>query len=171
MPKINKSRPASKRPFRSRRAAIAVEAAIVMPLVVLLMMGIWEVGRMIEMSRTMQDAVRQGARMAAGGVSQGTPVTCSMVKTEVQNYLTAAGIPSAVANISQVTLSTTCGWTDPCNANPLDPFTVSVTISGSGFTSLYWVPSHITGVSQLSATVNWVSNNDSTVVVNTQLPY
>jgi Flp pilus assembly protein TadG len=171
MLEINNSRPAAKPPLPSRRAAVAVEAAVVLPMVVLLMAGIWEVGRMIEMSRTMQDAVRQGARLAAGGVSQGTPVTRSMVQTEVQNYLTAAGIPSAVANGATVTLSTTCSWTDPCNANPLDPFTVSATISGTGFTSLYWVPSNITGVSQLSATVNWMSNNDAEVVVSTQLPY
>ena len=171
MRKINNPRPALKLLLRPRRAAVAVEAAIVMPFVVLLMMGIWEVGRMIEVSRVMQDAVRQGARLAAGGVSQGVPVTCSMVQTEVQNYLTAAGISSTVANGATVTLTTTCSWTDPCNANPLDPFTVTATISGTGYSSLYWVPSHITGVSQLSASVQWMSNNDSTVVVNTQLPY
>jgi Flp pilus assembly protein TadG len=153
---------------------VAVEAAVIMTVVVLLMMGVWEVGRMVQMSRTLQDAAREGARMAAGGVSNGTPVTCAMVQTAVQNYLTAAGFPTAAATGAQVTLTNLSSdtWTDPCNALPLDPFTVTVTIpAGNAYNSLTWISSRITGVTQLSTTIEWMSNNDSQVTVNTQLPY
>ena len=80
---------------RSRRGVAAVEAAMILPVVMLLMMGVWEVGRFVDMSMTLQDAARRGARIAAGGVSGGTPVTVAMVQTTVQNYLQAAGFPSA----------------------------------------------------------------------------
>ena len=33
---------------RARRGAVAVEAAIVMPLLIVMMFGIWEVGRLIQ---------------------------------------------------------------------------------------------------------------------------
>ena len=57
------------------------------------MMGVWEVGRFLDISMTLQDAARRGARLAAGGVSGGTAVTAAMVQTTVQNYLQAAGFP------------------------------------------------------------------------------
>ena len=69
-----------------------------MPVVVLLLLGVWEIGRLIEISMTLQNAARVGARDAAGGVSSnGTPVTVPMVQTEVQNYLQSAGFSSSVA--------------------------------------------------------------------------
>ena len=122
----------------------------------------------------LQDAARVVARQAAGGVSGGTNVTCAMVQTTVQNYLQAAGFPSAAYSNAQVTLTnlSSDAWTDPWQAQPLDPFSVTVTIpAGAPFNSLIWVPSTITGVNQASATVQWFSNNDTTVTVSTQLPY
>ena len=97
-----------------------------------------------------------------------------MVQTTVQNYLQAAGFPSAAYSNAQVTVTNLSSntWTDPCNAQPLDPFSVTVTIpSGTPFNSLIWIPSNITGVNQISAKVEWLSNNDTTVTVSTQLPY
>jgi Flp pilus assembly protein TadG len=152
----------------------AVEAAVVLPIIVLLLMGLWEVGRLVDLSMTVQDAARRGARMAAGGVSGGTNVTVSMVQTTVQNYLQAAGFPSAAYSAAQVTVTnlSSHSWTDPWQAQPLDQFSVTVTIpSGAPFNSLTWVPSKLTGVSQISAQVEWLSNNDTTVTVSTQLPY
>jgi hypothetical protein len=52
---------------RARRGAVAVEAAVVLTLVVPMMLGVWQVGRMVEMSRILQDAAGEGARIAAGG--------------------------------------------------------------------------------------------------------
>ena len=75
------------------------------------MLGVWEVGRFIDISMVVQDAARRGARMAAGGVSGGTNVTVAMVQQAVQNYLTAAGFPSAAATGAQVTLTNLSGNT------------------------------------------------------------
>jgi hypothetical protein len=55
----------------------------------------------------------------------------------------------------------------------LDPFSVTVTIpSGAAFNSLGWTNLMVApGLTQLSATVEWLSCNDVAVTVSTQLPY
>lgn len=167
--------PATARHARyKRRGVVTVEAAMVLPVLVILMLGVWEVGRLIQMTRTLHDAAREGARYAAGGISNGTPVTTALVQTAVQNYLTGAGVPSAAATAAtvQITATSPATWTNPCDANPLDQFSLTVTIpAGAAFSSLFWGPSTFTGLTQLSSTVVWLSNNDADVTVNTQLPF
>jgi hypothetical protein len=123
---------------------------------------------------TLNAAAREGARMAAGGVNNGTPVTVAMVQQEVQNYLTAAGWPSAAVSGAQIQVinKSSDTWTDPGSALPLDRFAVSVTIpAGTAFNSLAWVKGNLTGLTQLSTNVEWLSANDARVTVNTTLPY
>lgn len=158
-----------------RRGVAAAEAAVTLPVVVLLMLGVWEVGRMLEVNAILNNAVRDGARLAAGGMENGTPVTVAMVQQHVQNYMTSAGIPSAAVGGSTVTLTnlSTNSWTDPCNASPLDRFRVTVTIpAGAPFDSLKWsLVSSITGISSITVSADWFSAVDSLVTVNAQLPY
>jgi Flp pilus assembly protein TadG len=157
-----------------RRGAVAVEAALCMPILVMLMLGIWEVGRMAQYSRTLVDAAREGARVAAGGISNGTSVTAAMVQQTVRNYMTDAGFPSAAVSGAAISVNNLSShtWTDPCNASQLDPFTVTVTIpSGTAFNSLSLSGLSITGINQLSASVYWLSNNNTQVTVSTTLPY
>ena len=118
-----------------------VEAAVILPILLTMMLGVWEVGRMIQICQILDNAAREGARLAAGGYVNGTAVTAAMLQTAVQNYLTAAGLPSTAVSGSQVTLTclATTTWTDPYQALPLDPFTVTVTIpAGAAFNSLRW---------------------------------
>ena len=146
-----------------------------MPIMLTMMLGVWEVGRMVQISQILDNAAREGARVAAGGYVNGTAVTVSTVQTSVKNYLTAAGLPATAVN--GATISVTClaatTWTDPYAALPLDPFTVTVTIpAGDPFNSLRWnLLNRITSVTQLSATVYWQSANNSLVTVSTTLPY
>src|SRR5437763_9509107 len=85
----------------TRRGIAAVEAAVALPLLVILLLGTWEVGRLVEVMQIMCNATREGARLAAQGkivnltgsytdiyASSGSP----NVTTTVQNYLTNAGI-------------------------------------------------------------------------------
>jgi Flp pilus assembly protein TadG len=165
---------AGNRGNRRRLGAAAVEAAVCMPLIVGLMMGMWEVGRIAQMSRTLNDAAREGARVAAGGTNNGTIVTGANVQTAVQNYLTSAGMPSTAVNAAVVTVTnlSSDSWTNPGNAQPLDQFSVTVAIpAGAAFNSLLFFPTRISGVTQLQATVEWLSANDTQVTVNTTLPY
>jgi hypothetical protein len=120
------------------------------------------------------DAAREGARLAAGGSNNTTPLTVGMVQQAVKDYLTAAGFPVAAVSGAQIQVinQSSHSWTDPGDAQPLDPFTVTVTIpAGEAFDSLRWVASSITGIHELSAQVEWLSVRDSEVFVNWQLPY
>jgi Flp pilus assembly protein TadG len=153
---------------------VAVEAAIVLPVVLILLFGIWEVGRFVLIGQTLNTAAREGARLAAGGYTNGTPVTCAMVQTAVQNYMTASGMPSAAVNGAQISVvcQASTAWTDPYEAQPLDPFQVVVTIpAGAPFNSLSWtLLPRLTSLTQLTLAVTWYSLNDSQVVVSTALP-
>ena len=53
--------------FKNRRGAVAVEAAMTLPLLLTLMLGVWEVGRMIQVQQILVNAAREGARLAGGG--------------------------------------------------------------------------------------------------------
>jgi Flp pilus assembly protein TadG len=163
-----------RRRAKSRRGAVAVEAAVCLPVIVAMMLGMWEVGRIAQMSRIIKDAAREGARVAAGGSSGGATVTVATVQSAVQNFMTASGMPAAAVSGATITVTNLSAdtWTDPGNAIPLDHFRVTVTIpSGAAFNSLQIVTSSLTGVTQLQESVDWLSANDAQVVVNTQLPY
>src|SRR6185295_6048676 len=88
----------------SRRGVVAVEAAVILPLALILMLGTWEVGRFVHVEQIMNNAAREGARVAAGGYINGTAVTVATVQQSVKDYLTAAGFPSAAVTNAQVTL-------------------------------------------------------------------
>jgi Flp pilus assembly protein TadG len=159
---------------RGQRGAVAVEAAVCLPVIVALMLGMWEVGRIAQMSRILKDAAREGARVAAGGTNNGTTVTVASVQTAVQNFLTASGVPSAAISGSTITVTNLSAdsWTDPGNALPLDHFRVTVTVPpGAAFDSLKLIGASLTGVTQLQEAVDWLSANDTQVTVSTTLPY
>jgi Flp pilus assembly protein TadG len=161
--------------FQNRRGAVAVEAAMTLPLLLTLMLGVWEVGRMIQVQQILVNAAREGARLAGGGYVNGTPVTSAMVQQASRDYMTAAGLPAAAISGSAVNLVCQASptWSDPSAALPLDKFQVTVSIpSGTAFNSLRWnLLNKITTLSQISATVNWQSLNNTQVVVTTSLPY
>jgi Flp pilus assembly protein TadG len=161
-------------PLREREGVAAVEAAFVLPIVVTLMLGVWEVGRMIEVTQMVSNAAREGARVAAGGSNGGNSVTVSTVQQAVRDYMTAAGLPAAAVSGAQITLTNLSAhsWTNPVDAQPLDKFSVKVVIpAGSAFDSLRWsMVNKITGLTQVSALVTWMSTNNSQVTVSATLP-
>ncbi len=164
---------AVRRRGRSRRGAVAVEAALVLSVVVALMLGLWEAGRLIQVSMLLNAAAREGARIAAGGTNDGSTATVAMIQQAVKDFLTAAGLPSAAVDGTQVQVINrgSNSWTDPGNATQLDHFRVTVTIpAGDAFNSLRWLFTNITGITQLSAQADWLSANDTQVVVSSQLP-
>lgn len=157
---------------------MAVEAALCLPLLLVLMLGMWEVGRLTQVSQILANASREGARYAALGTANvngaNTPITVAMVQQTVANYLYSAGLPNAAVSGVQTTLTNQSNhnWTNPSDAQPLDKFLLTVTIpSGPAFNSLQWCALHITGTNQLSASATWFSLADSQVTVSTQLPY
>ena len=109
---------------RNRRAAAAVEFALVAPLFFLFVFGMLEFGRMVMVQQVLTNATREGARLA---VLDGS--TVATVTTTVNSYLAAASITGATVTIAPNPLS---------NAEFGDPVTVTVSIA---FSQVSWLPS------------------------------
>ena len=88
---LNRNRRAS----GCRRGVAAVEAALLLPVALILMLGTWEIGRMVEVEQILNNAAREGGRAASGGQD-----TNSQVQQVVLNYLQNAGLPSASATVT-----------------------------------------------------------------------
>jgi Flp pilus assembly protein TadG len=80
---------------KSRNGAVAVELAVVAPLIVLLILGIVDVGQFINVSQTVSNASREGARMAARYRTENV----TDVENAVSNYLA-----ECFPNVSETTL-------------------------------------------------------------------
>ena len=101
--KTNRSRTnndpvASKRGFanESRRGAVAVEFAMVAPILLAILLGMISVGRVFEMQNLLEVAAREGARFASmdrdGLVEPGQSAT-DKLKEDVVNFLASNGVP------------------------------------------------------------------------------
>ena len=111
---------------RNRRAAAAVEFALIAPVFFLLIFGMIEYGRMVMIQQVITNASREGARQA---VLDGA--STAQIDTLVRDYLTAGQVPSAGAVI-------TVGPDPPTDAEFGDPITVTVAIP---FDEVSWLPS------------------------------
>src|SRR5262245_61607545 len=114
---------------RNRRAAAAVEFAVIAPVFFLLIFGMIEYGRMIMVQQVITNASREGARLA---VLDGA--TTGEVEDRVESYLTSSSIDASSAGISVYANNNQALG----NAGFGDPITVSVSIP---FTEVSWLPS------------------------------
>jgi Flp pilus assembly protein TadG len=113
--------------FRSfriyRRGAAVVEFAIVAPVLLLLVFGMIEYGRLVMVQQVITNATREGARKA---VLDGA--TTTNVTTVVTDFLTASRINGAVVTVTP---------SPPSSAAFGDPVTVSVQVP---FSQVSWLP-------------------------------
>src|SRR5438874_495261 len=131
-------RPGSRR--GRRRGAAIVEFAVVAPILVTLVLGIIEVGRLVQIAQMATNAAREGARYSAQG-SADTAAVDSYLRT----YLGAAGFRSAASGANSsvaVGVDTQSGgsWTstsNPSTAASGTPVRVTVTID---FAKESWLP-------------------------------
>jgi len=86
-----------------RRAAAAVEAAIVLPQLFILLFGVWEVSQLIWMNQIISNGAREGARQASTGNIDASASTFT-VQTYVANYLQNAGL-AVPANTVTITVT------------------------------------------------------------------
>jgi len=123
---------------RNRRAAAAVEFAVVAPVFLLLVFGMIEYGRMVMVYQVLTNASREGARVA---VLDGA--TTAGVTSQVNSYLSSGSITGATVTVVP---------NPPSNAKYGDPVTVTVSIP---FSQVSWLPSpmYLGGTTLTSATV------------------
>jgi Flp pilus assembly protein TadG len=126
---------------RRRIAAAAIECALVMPLLVSLLLGVWELGQAIHIYQIVSNAAREGARQASSA-----KYTNDQVKEVVFDYLKRANVPlSDTLPNSSVTMS---------NTNAVINVSVS-NASGDAFDADQFVPMTV-NVSLPSKNVRWL---------------
>jgi Flp pilus assembly protein TadG len=148
-----------------RRGTAAVELAITAPLLVGLLVGLLEVGRMVQVNEIVSNAAREGARQASTGTA-----TYANVQTTVANYLTNAGITNQaglVVSVADVSQGGGGPQFNPSTAVYLDQLQVTVTLP---YTNVQLAPFPVSGNPVISATVVWFSNQDQAYPQNITPP-
>jgi Flp pilus assembly protein TadG len=168
-----------------RRGAAAVEFAAVAPLLFLLLFGLWEIGRAVEVQQVAWNSAREGARDASMGQANLQAVANNLVL-----YLQSAE-PSAFGQGHATTLKSpvialpgnsfgyTCwdntanrelftmaftdlsstGVSDPTGMSQLDHYRITVSYP---YASVGWLPVPlITGITRFSVAVDWACMVDS----------
>src|SRR4051812_24970011 len=85
-------------PVNRRSGSAAVELAVCLPLLLVIITGLWEVGRMVQAQQLIANAAREGGRQAAAGQTDDTTI-----KNYVATYMSMNGFTGITA--SNVTLT------------------------------------------------------------------
>ncbi len=85
----------------SQRGSAMVEAALTMLTLLVLLFGIFEAGRMLNIQQTLTNAAREGARLSVLPLQGGTDSLPStgVVQARVQTFLDASGLNGAAATV------------------------------------------------------------------------
>lgn len=134
-----------------RRAAASVEFAVCLPVLCTILLGVWDLGRLVEVNQLLNNATREGARHASSGSG-----SVSEVQDTVRNTLIRAGIDTNGLSVSVVNLTT--GNADPRTANQLDKLQVTVTLPTNNVRFL--LAGNLPGPGTLTATSIWMSMRD-----------
>jgi len=163
---------------RERGGAVAVEFAFVLPVLVVILLGLWEVGRIIQVQQLLSNSAREGARVAAQGLtinSSGDPTQITVdtgsinVKKTVYNYLTQAGLNLSMSDIT-VTFTFLDGDTSksqPYQATKEQKFLVTVTIP---LAKVEWIDLGPFNPPSLTASAIWFSAVDDPFTIDPSLP-
>lgn len=142
-----------------------MEFAFLIPLLLSVILAIWELGRMVEVQQIISNAAREGGRQAST-----SNLTNDQVKTVVRNYLTQAGLSSQAANNATVTVTNlTTSSLDATQANQLDHFQITVSVN---YTDVRWTTLNLiaTSTTTLNGSADWYSMNDSPLNVSSTIP-
>ena len=144
-----------------RYGVAAVEFAVVLPFLLLVLAGLWEVGALVKTQQLLSNAARVGGRQASTGLN-----TNAQVQQSVLQYLQNAGLSTTNVNVT-VTDVTSGG--DVSNASQMDQISVTVTIP---FKDVAWdaLSFVVPGGSQVTGSATWYSMVDLPVNVSTTLP-
>jgi Flp pilus assembly protein TadG len=177
-----------------RRGVAAVEFAACLPIMFLLLFGLWEVGRITEVTQVMWNSARESARDASLGqdnlltvannlltylqsaeptaFAQGhsTTMKAPVVTLPANTYGYTCWDTTANRELFTVTFKdyTTTTVTDPTAMLQLDRYEIGVQVP---YASVGWLPvATITGTSRLYVAVDWASMVDSPFQIAPYLP-
>lgn len=146
----------------ARRGVIAVELAVAMPMLVTALLGVWDVGRLTEVSQILNNAAREGSRRASTGQDD-----VDAIQQAVLSYLGRAGITTTGATVT-VANETQPTVTNPQVATQMDLIRVSVTLPSN---NVRWIVlNNLVGSQTLSVSNAWHSMRDIPLTVSTTIP-
>jgi Flp pilus assembly protein TadG len=146
-----------------RTAAAAVELAVCFPFMLILLAGIWEVGRMVSVSQVISNAAREAGREVAAGQA-----SVSTIQQNVVNYCKMNGLTGVTTGMVTIENVTDASRNDPATCNQLDQWRVTITVP---YSVIRWSTiAQITPTTDVVATADWYSMRDSPVVVNAAIP-
>lgn len=101
------------------RGVAALELMCVLPFMLVMISGVLELARMIEVKQVLTTAAREGGRQAAAGL-----ITADQAEDVVREYLERAGMPAsrAVVTVQNATMAAR----DPRDATQLDHLRIRV---------------------------------------------
>jgi hypothetical protein len=168
-----------------RRGVAAVEFAVTVPLLLLLLVGIWELGRIIDVQITLTGAARDAARLGAQAnlvsttgaytqihYSSGTP----SIDGAVRAYLQAAGITDLAGLTVEFQFvepavpggaTPTGSQADPYGGVKNQRFRVRVALP---YDNVRWTTLTLVNPKTLAAETYWQCFVDDPFTVNTTLP-
>jgi Flp pilus assembly protein TadG len=168
---------------RARRGVAALELAIVFMFFLLpMMLGVWEVGRLVQVQQIVSNGAREGARLAAQGFTINTSGSPTQIMTStgtpnvhdtVYQYLYAAGLTGLSSSDVTVTFqflaprSDNQPATEPYQGEKGQPFQVSVTIP---WNKVRWNNLGLVNPTTVTYTVVWRMVMDDPFTVNDTLP-
>jgi Flp pilus assembly protein TadG len=143
-----RERAASDRP--NRRATACVEFAAILPVLLIFVLGLLEMGRFIEVRQILTLAAEEGARQASTG-----QLTNAQVVSVVTGVVAASGLPTTGLAVTVADL--TNPGTDVSQATCMDNLQLTVTIP---FINVRWCSSLLVtnSTTQVDANVYWVSS-------------
>jgi Flp pilus assembly protein TadG len=148
---------------RRRIGTAAVELAVCLPFLLIVIAGIWEVGRMVSAQQIIANAAREGGReISAGQTSAAT------VQQYVVNYCNMNGLTGVDTTMVTTTNITNPSRSDPTTCTQLDQWRVTVTVP---YSTMQWSNiAQITPTTSLTASADWYSMKDSSLNITATIP-
>lgn len=167
-----------------RRGVAALEFAAVLPLLLLLLVGIWELGRIIHVQISLNNAARDGARLGAQANIVATTGAYTQIKFNtgspnindtIRAYLTAAGITNHNGLVIEFQFVETAAGGASTASTTADPylgaknqrFRVRISIP---YANVRWTTLTLINPTTLTAEAYWQCLVDDPFTVNTTLP-
>jgi Flp pilus assembly protein TadG len=184
---------------RARRGVASIELAFVfMFFMIPMMIGIWEVGRLVQVQQIVSNAAREGARLSAQAYTINTSGVPTQIKVDsgaaavqdaVYDHLYAAGLTNLVPSDVTVNFAFTSGRTTdyvPIAADPMGTsygpgstpghpcygekgMTFTVTVT-IPWDKVRWINIGLVNPTNVTFTVNWQMLTDDRFTVDPNLP-
>lgn len=177
-----------------RQGVAAVEFALCLPLLMMLLLGLMEVGRMTQVSNIMWNAARESARDASLGQdnlqtvasnlltyfqsafpnafnpSHSTSITAPVVSLPANTYGYSCWDNTTNQELFTITFTdvTNPSVSDPTGMQKLDRYQIGIQVPYSAFG--WTARAQITGVTRSYVTVNWASMVDAPFQITPVLP-